>query len=98
DDEEINLHSSTTNPSFSHNLYQHHRASMHPEDESVRGQALALYDFEPENPNELRLREGQTVNVAYRNGHGWLVAEDPTSGEQGLVPEEYVRLVREIEG
>jgi hypothetical protein len=71
---------------------------MHPEDESVRGQALALYDFEPENPNELRLREGQTVNVAYRNGHGWLVAEDPTSGEQGLVPEEYVRLVREIEG
>jgi hypothetical protein len=98
DDEVVNPHSSTSNPLFSNNLYEHHRASMHPEDESVRGQALALYDFEPENPNELRLREGQTVNVAYRNGHGWLVAEDPTSGEQGLVPEEYVRLVREIEG
>jgi hypothetical protein len=96
-DDEV-LNSSTSNPLFSNALYEHHRASMHPEDESVRGQALALYDFEPENPNELRLREGQTVNVAYRNGHGWLVAEDPTSGEQGLVPEEYVRLVREIEG
>lgn len=98
DDEVVNLHSSTSNPLFANALYEHHRGSMHPEDESVRGQALALYDFEPENPNELRLREGQTVNVAYRNGHGWLVAEDPTSGEQGLVPEEYVRLVREIEG
>lgn len=74
------------------------RASMGPEDESVRGQALALYDFTPENPNELRLREGQTVMVAYRNGHGWLVAEDPATREQGLVPEEYVRLVRDIEG
>jgi hypothetical protein len=98
DDEVLNPHSSTSNPLFSSALYEHQRGSMHPEDESVRGQALALYDFEPENPNELRLREGQTVNVAYRNGHGWLVAEDPMSGEQGLVPEEYVRLVREIEG
>lgn len=74
------------------------RASMGPEDELFAGESLALYAFEPENPNELRLHEGQIILVSYRHGQGWLVAEDPATGEQGLVPEEYVRLVREIEG
>lgn len=73
------------------------RASMGPEDEIYAGESLALYSFEPENPNELRLKEGQIILVSYRHGQGWLVAEDPETGEQGLVPEEYVRLVREIE-
>lgn len=74
------------------------RASMGPEDELFAGESLALYAFEPENPNELRLHEGQIILVSYRHGQGWLVAEDPATGEQGLVPEEYVRLVRDIEG
>jgi hypothetical protein len=74
------------------------RASMGPEDELFAGESLALYAFEPENANELRLKEGQIILVSYRHGQGWLVAEDPRTGEQGLVPEEYVRLVREIEG
>ncbi|EME46884.1 hypothetical protein DOTSEDRAFT_94498, partial [Dothistroma septosporum NZE10] len=56
--------------------------------------SLALYSFEPENDNELRLTEGQTVLVAYRHGQGWLVAENPETGEQGLIPEQYVRLLR----
>lgn len=74
------------------------RASMGPEDELFAGESLALYAFEPENTNELRLYEGQIILVSYRHGQGWLVAEDPATGEQGLVPEEYVRLVRDIEG
>jgi len=73
------------------------RASMGPDDELFAGESLALYAFEPLNPNELRLREGQIILVSYRHGQGWLVAEDPATGEQGLVPEEYVRLVRDIE-
>lgn len=73
------------------------RASMGPDDELFAGESLALYAFEPLNPNELRLHEGQIILVSYRHGQGWLVAEDPATGEQGLVPEEYVRLVREIE-
>lgn len=73
------------------------RASMGPDDELFAGESLALYAFEPLNPNELRLREGQIILVSYRHGQGWLVAEDPVTGEQGLVPEEYVRLVRDIE-
>ena len=73
------------------------RQSIGPEDEELyAGRSLALYPFEPENSNELRLREGQVILVAYRHGQGWLVAEDPETGEQGLVPEEYVRLLSEL--
>lgn len=67
-------------------------------DEEMHGKAVALYDFARENENELPLVEGQVLWVSYRHGQGWLVAQDPKSGESGLVPEEYVRLVRDIEG
>lgn len=74
------------------------RESLGPEDEEYAGPSLALYSFDPENDNELQLTEGQTVLVAYRHGQGWLVAENPQTGEQGLIPEQYVRLLRDIEG
>ncbi|PWW79122.1 hypothetical protein C7212DRAFT_153733, partial [Tuber magnatum] len=60
----------------------------------MHGKAVALFDFIRENENELPLVEGQVVWVSYRIGVGWLVAEDPKTGESGLVPEEYVRLLR----
>lgn len=67
-------------------------------DEEFHGKAVALFDFERENENELPLVEGQIVWVSYRHGQGWLVAEDPKTQESGLVPEEYIRLLRDIEG
>ncbi|KAL8920552.1 MAG: hypothetical protein Q9208_006174 [Pyrenodesmia sp. 3 TL-2023] len=67
-------------------------------DEEMHGKAVALFDFTKENENELPLSEGQVIWVSYRHGQGWLVAEDPKTGDKGLVPEEYVRLVRDIEG
>lgn len=67
-------------------------------DEEMHGQAVALFDFERENENELPLVEGQIIWVSYRHGQGWLVAEDPKTRESGLVPEEYVRLLRDIQG
>jgi hypothetical protein len=67
-------------------------------DEEMHGKAVALFDFMREHENELPLVEGQVIWVSYRHGQGWLVAEDPKTGESGLVPEEYVRLVRDIEG
>lgn len=74
------------------------RESMGPEDEELfAGPSLALYGFEPENENELRLVEGEVIMVSYRHGQGWLVAEKD-NGDQGLVPEAYVRLLRDIEG
>jgi SH3 domain len=67
-------------------------------DEEMHGKAVALFDFESEHENELPLAEGQIILVSYRHGQGWLVAQDPKTGESGLVPEEFVRLVRDIEG
>ena len=67
-------------------------------DEEMHGKAVALFDFARENENELPLVEGQVILVSYRHGQGWLVAQDPKTGESGLVPEEYVRLLRHIEG
>lgn len=67
-------------------------------DEEMHGKAVALYDFARENVNELPLTEGQVIWVSYRHGQGWLVAEDPRTGDTGLIPEEYVRLIRDIEG
>ena len=79
-------------------LDEEHRPGSTSLDESFAGPSLALYDFTPENNNELALREGQIIQVGYRHGQGWLVAQDMETGEQGLVPEEYVRLLRDIEG
>ena len=67
-------------------------------DEEMHGKAVALFDFTSEHQNELPLKEGQIILVSYRHGQGWLVAEDPKSGESGLVPETFVRLIRDIEG
>lgn len=66
--------------------------------EEFHGKAVALFDFARENDNELPLVEGQVILVSYRHGQGWLVAQDPKTGESGLVPEEYVRLLRDIKG
>ncbi|CZT22137.1 uncharacterized protein RCC_08006 [Ramularia collo-cygni] len=80
---------------FQHSSPQ--RESLGPEDEELyNGPSLALYDFEPENDNELRIREREIIMVSYRHGLGWLVAENE-NGEKGLVPEEYVRLLSEME-
>lgn len=67
-------------------------------DEEMHGKAVALFDFERENESELPLVEGQIIWVSYRYGQGWLVAQNPRTQESGLVPEEYVRLLRDIEG
>ncbi|ONH68384.1 NAP1-binding protein 2 [Cyberlindnera fabianii] len=64
-------------------------------DSEIHGRAIALFDFEPENDNEVRLREGQLIWISYRHGQGWLVAEDDETHETGLVPEEYVQLLAE---
>jgi hypothetical protein len=73
-------------------------------DNNVKGKAIALFDFVPENDNEFALKEGQIIWINYRHGQGWLVAADfIESGDEtansidnersGLVPEEYVQLL-----
>lgn len=62
-----------------------------------RCRAIALFEFVPENDNEIGLVEGQIILVSYRHGQGWLVAENIETGQEGLVPEEYVQLIPDDE-
>lgn len=55
--------------------------------------AIALYPFVPENSNELSLVPDQILIINYECGDGWLVAHDPVSGQTGLVPSEYIRMI-----
>lgn len=61
--------------------------------DDIYRRAVALFDFVPENNNEIELVEGQVVWISYRHGQGWLVAENLETGATGLVPEEYVQLI-----
>ena len=63
--------------------------------DELHGRAVALFDFEPEHENEFALHEGQVIYISSRHGQGWLVAVDIRSGDCGLVPEEYVRILDE---
>lgn len=55
--------------------------------------AVALYEFTPENSNELPLVPDQLLIINYECGDGWLVAHDPSTGQTGLVPSEYIRIL-----
>lgn len=63
----------------------------------INRKAIALFDFVPESDNEVGLTEGQIIWVSYRHGQGWLVSEDFESGKNGLVPEEYVKIINNDE-
>jgi len=52
----------------------------------INARAIAIYDFEPEHENEIRLRQGGETWISHRYGDGWLVAEDPTTGMFVFVP------------
>jgi hypothetical protein len=54
--------------------------------------ARAVYDYEPEHPDDLPVRAGEELVVIARRGEGWLEARNSASGRVGLVPENYVEL------
>lgn len=64
----------------------------------INQKAIALYDFIPENDNELKLSEGDLIYINYKHGQGWLVAQDINDKERiGLVPEEFISYIDEEE-
>lgn len=82
---------------YAHQSYYDNHEGSSPASRAINLRAVALFDFAPENDNEIELKEGQSVWISYRHGQGWLVAEDPELGRDGLVPEEYVDFVVEDE-
>lgn len=64
--------------------------------EETGSKAVALFNFERENEDELSLVKGQIIRVFSRRTEGWVAAENPKTQERGLVPKEYVRFVPDI--
>lgn len=87
-DEEDMLYPSRDLDQDHHETLDHSGGSYDPDE--INRRATALFEFAPENDNEVALTEGQEIWISYRHGQGWLVAEDPITGEKGLVPEKYV--------
>jgi len=51
----------------------------------------ALYDFVPEEPNELPLKSGDVVVVLQKNENGWYGGE--RAGKLGFFPSSYVEII-----
>lgn len=78
-------------------LFDKRQSMILPSDYIVNHKAVAIYDFIPENDNELALKEGDVVYISYKHGQGWLVAENEERTKTGLVPEEYVSFIEDDE-
>ena len=95
DNEEDDMISDSSNTD---NEYNKRQSVTLPDDYIVNQRAVALYDFEPENDNELKLAEGEIVFISYKHGQGWLVAENESRSKTGLVPEEFVSYIQSEDG
>ncbi|XP_050664230.1 uncharacterized protein LOC126964417 isoform X3 [Leptidea sinapis] len=52
-------------------------------------QVAALYEYVPAQPDELRLTEGDVVNVTRKTSEGWFYGERTRDGEAGWFPGSY---------
>lgn len=75
--------------------FDRRKSYIMPSEHIINRKAIALYDFENENENELGLQEGQVVFIDYRHGQGWLVVETMDGMHTGLVPEDYLQILDE---
>ena len=65
----------------------HQRHALAPTQQKVQ----ALYDFEPQEENELRMKKGDVVTVLEKVDQNWWMGE--FDGRSGLFPVPYVKEV-----
>jgi len=57
-------------------------------------QARALYAYDPQNSDELSLKEGDVITVTKKEDDGWWMGSLP-NGSQGVFPSNYVEVVND---
>lgn len=53
--------------------------------------AIVLFDYAAQAPDELTLKEGDTIEIVNRDASGWWTGRFPTNGKTGLFPGNYVK-------
>lgn len=51
----------------------------------------AVFDFEPQEEGELRLRKGDTITVIDKSDQNWWRGKNNTTGQEGMFPVPYVK-------
>eukprot|EP00731_Ephydatia_muelleri_P029022 Em0020g666a len=51
----------------------------------------AVFDFEPQEEGELRLRKGDTITVLDKSDQNWWRGKNNTTGQEGMFPVPYVK-------
>jgi hypothetical protein len=65
-----------------------------PDDDALReGMATALFDYDPQENDELAFSEGAVLEILVVQDDGWVTARD-ANGATGLVPGNYVKMLR----
>ena len=66
------------------------------DDDALReGMATALFDYDPQENDELAFSEGAILEVLEVQDDGWVTARD-ANGATGLVPGNYVKMLRTV--
>jgi len=77
-------------PSDSNQVDTVDEPSTIPTGNTVIARVKALYQYDPQDPAELRLKEGDDIEVYQKNEDGWWYGQVTSSGERGLFPSNYV--------
>lgn len=69
---------------------QQHSSTIHIESKNEPLPYRALYNYQPQNEDEVELREGDVVYVMEKCDDGWFVGTSQRSGIFGTFPGNYV--------
>ncbi|EPX73326.1 App1 protein [Schizosaccharomyces octosporus yFS286] len=78
------------------NIHSHEAEdqSQHASEPSSKTPAVVIYDYSPEEENEIELTEGEKITIIDFVDEGWWLGEK-SNGKQGLFPSNYVELLQE---
>jgi hypothetical protein len=55
--------------------------------------ARAIYSYEAAAEDEISFNEGDTLVDCEQVDEGWMIGRNPATGEQGLLPSNYVEIL-----
>ena len=86
----------TRSPAAANGVAKQSDESVKKSDDALReGLATALFDYDPQENDELAFSEGAVLEVLEVQDDGWVTARD-ANGATGLVPGNYLKMLRTV--